>query len=125
MNFGIAIQHDGMAEGWQNAPVTQDQAQSPSQPLPMTSPCTDPLQGFEPTPADALGHGQCACKPSAYVGNLQQGVGVASTHPDNPLLPCGVQEPSSNLGSATLALVEKGNKPVPFEFPMAAAAQAM
>jgi len=63
MNFSIAIQHDSMAEGWQNTPVTQDQAQSPSQPPPTASPHTDPLQGFEPTPTDALGCGQCACKP--------------------------------------------------------------
>ena len=50
---------------------------------------------------------------------------MASTHLDNPLLPCGVQAPSRNLGSATLALVEEGNEPVPFEFAMAAAAQSM
>ena len=67
----------------------------------------------------------CMKKPSAYVCDLQQGVGVASTHPSDPPLPCGIQPPSDDHGSATLALAEEGNESNTFEFAMAAAVQAV
>ena len=72
VNFSIAVQCNGMAEGWQDAPATQNQAQPSLQPSPtsatphtqtsppMSTPHTDPLRGFEPIPTDVLGCGQCA-----------------------------------------------------------------
>ena len=123
-----------MAEGWQDAPAKQgngdlspppsttqtSHAQSPSA---TAAPLADPLQGFEPATPDALGRGQRLRKPSAYVRNLKQGIGVASTHPNDPILPRGVQPPNDNAGNATLALTDDNDPP--FEFAMAAAVQAV
>ena len=50
---------------------------------------------------------------------------MTSTHTSDPLLPHGVQPPSNELESATLALAEEENKLSSFEFAMAVAAQAM
>ena len=61
--------------------------------------------------------------PSVYVHNLEQGIGVASTHLGDPVLPHGVQPPSGNTRSAMLALMDDNDPP--FEFMMAAAVQAM
>src|SRR5882724_13228327 len=130
VNFGRVVQHDTMAEGQQDIPVTQNQPHPTTAPPHMQTPAhlpvphTDPLHGFKTTPADTLGCGQFTCKPSAYVCDLHQGIGVTSTHPSDPLLPHGVQPPSNELGSATLALAEE-NKLSSFEFAMAVAAQAM
>ena len=94
-----------MAKGEQNAPSigqtpTHNSATTHAAPLPnVLSP--DPLQGFKP---EAKRCGQHIRKPSAYVCDIQEGQGVSSTHPSNPILPCRLQQPSHISHHATTAI---------------------
>ena len=127
-NATVPVQHCGMVEGEQYIPdIDQTPTQNPIStciaPPPNISPL-DPLQGFEP---EAQGCGQCLKRLSAYVHDIQEGQGVSSTHPNDPILPCGLQQPSSTSHHATMAILKDGmdDEHSTIEYTMMAAANIM
>jgi len=82
--------------------------------------------GFEPQealqPTYNEGHGHHICKPSAYVCDIWEGQGTASTHLSDPILPTGLQAPEHAANLMTLEVIDgdhvDGSQP--FEYVMAA-----
>ena len=120
----VLVQQDVMAEGKQDTPgIGQNPTPTPMAPSPDTS-SPDLLWGFEP---EAEGCGHHIWKLSAYVHDIQEGQGVSSTHRNDPVLPCRLQQPSHTLHHATMAILKDGtdNELSPIEYSMIAATHAM
>ena len=80
-----------------------------------------PQEALQPTYNEGCSHH--ICKPSAYVCDIQEGQGTASTHPSDPILPTRLQAPEHAANLTTLEVIDGDHVDgsLPFKYMMAAA----
>ena len=64
----------------------------------------EPQEALHPTLNEGCSH--CIHKPSAYIHDIQEGRGMASTHLSDPILPTGLQAPEHAENLATLKVID-------------------